>query len=149
MHLKKFNYLIIFFNPFISFGQNDPVKWEARYGERKDEIIVTANIEKGWHIYSQNINPEVGPISTSLSFSGGNNFELIGNPVEEGASEEYDKMFEAKVSSFENRAVFRQELKRNTPLKFQAPVKAEYTACNASQCFPAKTIELRVNVPKK
>ena len=36
-------------------------------GNNEYEAIVTANIENGWHIYSKDINPEVGAIPTELS----------------------------------------------------------------------------------
>jgi hypothetical protein len=149
MSLNNFVYLTILFGPLISIGQNDPIKWEVVYGETKSEIIVTANIDKGWHIYSQNTSPEVGPIATTLSFPVGKDYELSGKPIEEGAKVEFDKMFDAKVGSFENKATFRQEIKRKTPKGFQSPVKVEYTACNSSQCFPAKIVELIVVVPEK
>lgn len=148
MSLKNFFYCILF-SPLISFGQNDPVKWNAVYGDTKDEIIITANIEKGWHIYSQNVSSEVGPIATNFNFSSENNYELIGKPTEEGAKEEFDKMFDAKISSFENQAIFRQKIKRKNPAEFKSPVKIEYTTCNSAQCFPAKTIELLLNAPGK
>ena len=48
----------------------EPVKWSTsveKISETEYLLISTANIDKGWHLYSQKV-PEDGPITTTFSF---------------------------------------------------------------------------------
>jgi thiol:disulfide interchange protein DsbD len=146
-------FLAAFLLPFCFFGQAvNPVKWEAKYNELANgegEIIVTASIEKGWHTYSQHISPDAGPVPTTVDFSPGSNYEMIGKAVEENVKEEFDKTFEMKIASFEGKAIVKQKLKRKNEKSFQTPIKIEYMVCNDKQCLPPKTIDLMLIVPAK
>ena len=139
--------------PFYFFAQvQNPVKWEAKYTELPNgegEIIVTATIEKGWHTYSQNISPDAGPVPTTVSFSPGSNYEMIGKSIEENVKEEFDKTFEMKIASFEHKAIIKQKLKRKNLKEFQTPITVEFMVCNDKQCLPPKTVDLMLTVPAK
>ncbi|MBK7667269.1 MAG: sugar transporter [Sphingobacteriaceae bacterium] len=151
--MKNWSFLVAFLLPFYFFGQGmNPVKWEAKYNElpnNEAEIIVTATIEKGWHMYSINLNPDAGPIPTTAIFSPGSDYEIVGKPIEEGVKEEYDKMFEMKIGSFDGKAIIKQKLKRKNTKSFQTPIKIEYMVCNDKQCLPPKTIDIMLVVPAK
>lgn len=151
--MKIWCFLIFFLAPFCFFGQGmNPVKWEAKYNETlngEGEITVTATIEKGWHTYSQNISPDAGPVPTTVNFSPGSNYEMIGKTIEENVKEEFDKTFEMKIASFENKAVIKQRIKRKNQKNFETPIKIEYMVCNDKQCLPPKTVDLILSVPAK
>jgi len=151
--MKFLSFLISLLIPFYSFSQaSNPVKWEAKYTESSNgegEIVIAASIEKGWHTYSQNISPDAGPVPTTINFSPGSNFEMIGKSVEEGVKDEFDKTFEMKIASFENKAIIKQKIKRKNLKEFQSPVKIEYMVCNDKQCLPPKTIDIMLTVPAK
>ena len=62
----------------------DPVDWNTaveKISETEYDLVITASIEAGWHLYSQNV-PEDGPIPTAFTFEKGDGFELVGTPVE-------------------------------------------------------------------
>lgn len=151
--MKKICFLIFLLTPFLFIGQTmNPVKWEAKYSESSNgegEIIAMASIEKGWHVYSINLNPDAGAIPTTVTYSPGNNYTIIGKPVEEGVKEEFDKMFEMKIASFEGKAIIKQKIKRKDMKAFQTPLKIEYMVCNDKQCLPPKTIDIMLAVPAK
>jgi thiol:disulfide interchange protein DsbD len=151
--MKKRVFLTLLLMPFYFFSQvQNPVKWEAKYTELPNgegEIIVSAEIEKGWHTYSQNISPDAGPVPTTVNFSPGSNYEMIGKSIEENVKEEFDKTFEMKIASFEHKAVIKQKMKRKNLKEFQTPIKIEYMVCNDKQCLPPKTIDLTLTVPAK
>ncbi len=151
--MKIWSFLVASLLPFYFFGQAvNPVKWEAKYIELANdeaEIIVTASIEKGWHTYSQHISPDAGPVPTTVDFSPGSDYEMIGKSVEEGVKEEFDKTFEMKIASFEHKAVIKQKLKRKNAKSFQTPIKIEYMVCNDKQCLPPKTVDIMLVVPAK
>ena len=151
--MKNWCFLMTFLAPLYFFGQvMNPVKWEAKYNELpngESEIIVTATIEKGWHTYSQNISPDAGPVPTTVNFSPGSNYELVGKAIEDNVKEEFDKTFEMKIASFEGKAIIKQKVKRKNLKSFETPIKIEYMVCNDKQCLPPKTIDLTLSVTAK
>jgi DsbC/DsbD-like thiol-disulfide interchange protein len=132
-----------------AWGQNqNPVKWTAVYksiSQNEGEVIITANIEKGWHTYSQRPT-DAGPIPTSFSFTPSKDFETIGTTQEENAHEEFVKAFDAKIFVFDGKAEFRQKVKvkkKGTVILFNV----DYMCCNDVMCLPPKTSQLSVKTP--
>ncbi|WP_353127755.1 protein-disulfide reductase DsbD N-terminal domain-containing protein [Parapedobacter pyrenivorans] len=125
----------------------EPVKWQ--FGAKKissDEAVVfmKATIDKGWHIYSQNIE-EGGPIKTSFTFSPSNEYALIGKPAEPKPKSKHEEVFGMDVSYFDKEVVFQQKIKLK---KGSTTVKGavEFMACDANQCLPPDEIAFTVAV---
>ena len=125
----------------------EPVKWQ--FGAKKinnDEAVVfmKATIDKGWHIYSQNIE-EGGPIKTSFTFSPSNEYALIGKPAEPKPKSKHEEVFGMDVSYFDKEVVFQQKIKLK---KGSTTVKGavEFMACDANQCLPPDEIAFAVAV---
>lgn len=139
---------------FASFLQaqapaQDPVSWTAVYkptGEQSGEIHITANIEKGWHTYSQRPT-DAGPISTTFSFVPSAQYALSGPAEESNVHEEFDKAFEARLFMFSEKAEFIQKIKLKSKSGFPITFSVEYVACNESMCLPPKTVRLLVKTP--
>jgi thiol:disulfide interchange protein len=116
----------------------EPVKWSFkvnRIGDTDAELLFTAAIDKGWHVYSQYV-PEKGPRPTIFTFDKAEGFQLIGKVKEGKAIEEYDPNFEMNVKSFAVKAVFTQKIKiiTNKPLKVTGIL--EFMCCDDHQCIP-------------
>jgi hypothetical protein len=145
--------IFTFFTALLAFLSShsqtqNPVSWTAAYksiSATEGEIIISANIQKGWHIYSQDTT-SAGPIPTSLIFDGSKNYQLIGKAIETGAHEIFDKAFGAKISSFSDKAELKQKIKIISKPGFAIPFKIEYMSCNDMMCLPPKTIDLSVKV---
>ena len=45
---------------------HNPVTWN--FAVEGNEFVFTADIEEGWHLYSQHLPPDDGPIPTSFNF---------------------------------------------------------------------------------
>jgi len=118
-----------------------PVKWTVKIKKLKNneyDLFYKANIEKGWHIYSQE-KVEDGPVPTTLTFlNKGDGYSLIGNVREGKGHTAYEKVFKKEIKSFEKKAIFRQKIKIN---KDAAVIKTalEYMVCNDGQCLPPET----------
>ena len=124
----------------------NPVSWSAVYksvSATEGEIIISADIQKGWHTYSQR-GTDAGPIPTSFSFVASNNYELVGKTEESNAHEEFVKAFDAKIFVFTGKAEFKQKIKLKAKAGFAIPFKVEYMTCNDMMCLPPKTIDLSV-----
>jgi thiol:disulfide interchange protein len=115
-----------------------PVKWGWKAEPLKSNeynLVFTASIDKGWHLYSQFIG-EGGPVPTAFTFEKNSDVQVIGKPTEISShvTEGMDDMFGVHVKKFDERVVFTQKVKvlNNTTLKGSV----EYMVCDDSRCLP-------------
>jgi len=149
--MHKARFLLLLFS-FLTLSANsqiyDPVTWNFGYERKGDnlyELVFTAAIEEGSHIYSMDI-PEGGPIPTSFSFDTMPGFSLLGKVFEVKNPEEiFDEAFEMKIKSFSNNAEFRQKITGSSP-SFTVSGAVNYMACNNVTCSPPKDVEFEINI---
>jgi thiol:disulfide interchange protein DsbD len=126
----------------------DPVTWSFDYerkAENSYELIFTAIIEKGSHIYSMDV-PEGGPISTTFAFDTLPDYTLEGTAFEVTTPEElFDEAFGFRIKSFSNKAEFRQKVKSTAP-SFSVSGIVNFMSCNNVTCSPPKDVEFRIQV---
>jgi len=122
-----------------------PVKWTFTAEQKGAEatLVLKARIDKGWHLYGQNIAPG-GPIPTSFKFTTDKNFSLTGKTSEPSAEEVYDPNFDMKVTYFADEAVFRQKVKLNTGESFVIRGSVEFMVCNDQMCLPPDEVEFEI-----
>ena len=96
----------------------DPVTWDFRYekkGENIYDLIFTATIQSGSHIYSMDI-PKGGPITTTIQIDTLPGYSIDGKPYEVTRPEEvFDEAFGFKIKIFNEKAEFRQKITGNSP----------------------------------
>lgn len=148
--MKKLLLIILSIIGLSTYAQmaKSPVSWKASYVDLKNgegEIIYTATIEPKWHIYSQKINGE-GPIPTSFAINSSKDFLKIGEVTEEGSHEIYDNSFDLKLNVFDNKAIFKQKIKRNNKKSFVIKTSVEFMVCNDVQCLPPTMVDLEITV---
>lgn len=104
------------------------------------EIIFTATIDNGWHVYSTELG-DGGPISATFNAEALSGVEVLGKltPVGKELSA-FDKMFEMQVRYFEKSAQFVQKLKL-TGGDYKVAGYLEYGACNDENCLPPTQVE--------
>ncbi len=122
-----------------SFSQVlNPVKWTYSVKQIDDanaELIFSAKIDKGWHLYSQYME-EGGPIVTNFIFNKDKNYALNGKTSEPKPESEYDDMFKMTVKYFNSQAVFKQKIKILSKTDFSVKGNFEYMVCNDGSCIP-------------
>lgn len=127
--------LIIFliFISTLSFGQSK-IQWGYSYNKEQKAIEIEATIADGWHLYSQHINNEIGPVPTSFLFTENTQIKLIGQVTEPLPIQKYDENFEALLDFFEGKVVFIQRVvtKGNTTISGSVT----YMLCNETMCLP-------------
>lgn len=136
--------LIVSFLAFAAYAQiQEPVKFKTELKNVSAtgvEIVFTASIEQGWHVYSTDLG-DGGPISATFNTDKLTGAQLDGKlrPVgKEIAS--FDKLFEMDVRYFEHTAQFVQKLKL-TGGDYQVTGYLEYGACNDENCLPPTQVE--------
>ena len=139
LHLKSSYFFLFLILSLNSFSQVlNPVKWTysvKQINENSAELILTAKIDKGWHLYSQNME-EGGPIVTNFIFDKNKNYELVGKTSEPKPESEYDDMFKMTVKYFNTQAVFKQKINILSKKDFVVKGNFEYMVCNDGSCIP-------------
>lgn len=97
------------------------------------DLTFIANIEPGWHLYSQIETPD-GPLPTLFEFEKSKDFKLIGKTKEPKPHEAAEPVFDNQVLRFfENSATFTQRIKALAP-SFEVKGFVDGMACNESMC---------------
>ena len=125
-----------------------PVKWTyeaVKTSDKQYNIIITANVDAPWHIYSQFVKK--GPVPTTLQFAKNPLVVLNGTTKEVGKLEkQFDKNFGAVIGSFSGKVQFIQAiaLKVNTKTKLTGTI--EYMVCNEERCLPPTKQSFEVDI---
>ena len=134
--------ILMIFGAFFFFNImaqiKDPVKWTAASRKKANgyEVVITANLPKPWHIYSQNTG-EGGPVATNFKFTKNPLITFDGGVKEVGnLKENYDKLFDTKVKYYGDKVDFVQTVKVKGNVKTNVNVTVEYMTCDDSQCLP-------------
>lgn len=147
--LFTFSFLLLFANMLFAQMVKSPVEWTAsskKIGDKTYEIRLVANVDKGWHIYSQN-TPEGGPIPTNISFTKNPLMTTQGSTKEIGKMEQrHEKLFGVDVKQFSDKVEFVQVVKLKANVKTSAEVAVEFMTCNDKTCLPPSTKKFTVAI---
>ena len=145
--MKKllFPFVLLLFAVAVQAQIQDPVKFNSELkilAADEAEVVFTAAIDKGWHVYSTDLG-DGGPISATFNVEKIFGAEVVGKlkPVGKEIST-FDKLFEMKVRYFENMAQFVQKLKL-TGGAYQIEGYLEYGACNDENCLPPTQVPFK------
>ena len=126
-----------------AMAQQNPVHFSVQQKQvspTEVEVIFTAKIDQGWHVYSTNL-PADGPTSASLHVDKAEGVTPVGKLTTRGKElNVYDKTFEMKLRYFENSVGFVQRYKI-TAKTYSIKGYLEYGACNDEMCLPPTQVE--------
>ncbi|NNE15947.1 MAG: hypothetical protein HKN51_13265 [Saprospiraceae bacterium] len=127
----------------------DPVKWDFSIEDNKDgtyNLIYTADIQKGWTVYSQ-FSSDEGPVPTYITFEDEDAVEIIGDADETG------KKKQGPDPLFDNVEVIK--FLGGTPFQITQKIKPKngddiagyitYMACDDKGCLPPNPIDFVFN----
>ena len=121
----------------------EPVKFKSELktlAAGEAEIVFTATIDKGWHVYSTDLG-DGGPISATVNVEKISGATVVGKLQPKGKEiASYDKLFEMNVRYFESTAQFVQKLKL-TGGDYKIEGFLEFGACNDENCLPPTQVE--------
>lgn len=134
-----------------SSGVLDPVKWKLNttvLEGNKALLTYTANLEKGWSIYSQDLENLDGPVPTSFSFDKNENVKWVEGSLKETSEHTYegfDKMFEMNIKKFKESVMFTKEIditKKEGVLKGYL----EFMSCDDEKCLPPAFVDYEIDL---
>ena len=145
--MKKFiSFLLLSFVVYALQAQiQEPVKFKTELNTLSDteaEIVFTATIDQGWHVYSTELG-DGGPISATFNVDKKSGLEPVGKlkPIGKEVAT-FDKLFEMKVRYFEGSAKFIQKVKL-TGGAYEIEGYLEYGACNDESCLPPTEVPFK------
>ena len=119
----------------------DPVHFTSQLTELSDgeaEIVFTARIDDGWHVYSTRLG-DGGPISATFNAVTMDGVETVGELKPRGQEQQsFDRLFGMQVRYFEHAATFVQRIRITKP-RYVIDCYLEYGACNDQMCLPPQT----------
>jgi hypothetical protein len=148
MHrLKMWKYILPFIlsNSLSALAQTE-VKWDGQYDIQQKRLTILASIPEGWHIYSQYIAPEVGPVPTSFLMKTSSGIKCIGTVAQPTPIQQYDDAFGAMLDYFEGDVTFNQQLKVKKAGTVQCTVS--YMMCDKTMCLPPTEKQLQITINK-
>ena len=114
------------------------------------EIVFTATIDPGWHVYSTDLGND-GPIEATFNATKMEGAEKVGKLTPRGnAIKKFDNMFGMELKYFEHSATFVQKIKFTKP-QYDIDCYLEYGACNDEMCLPPTQVDFKQkgNAPVK
>ena len=148
--MKKFIFAILLLTAsFQSQAQKaGPVKWTfqaVKTADKQYNIIITANVDAPWHIYSQFVKK--GPVPTTVQFAKNPLVVLKGATKEVGNLEKkFDNNFGAVIGSFGGKVQFIQSVTLKVTTKTKLTGTVEYMVCNEERCLPPTKQSFEVDI---
>jgi thiol:disulfide interchange protein len=151
----KFNKILLLFTVLIFLSSSifaqifKPVKWTfktKRISDNESELVFEAKIEKGWHLYSQFLPSDQGPVATTFNFERNSSYELLGKVKEGKAIKKYDQNFEIDVYYFKDQATFTQKVKVSSIKSFRVGGYVTFMVCDDQRCLPPEDVTFSFDV---
>ena len=145
-----FSLVLILLYAGISAQIKDPVKFKYTVNTLPNdeyEAVLTATMDKGWHIYSQDL-PEDSGIPTEMKVSSKDGITLIGKVVEVGKKiDEFSEAFGAQIVYYSNTAQFKQKFKlKNNSKPANIIAEITYQTCDDRVCLAPNTLEFEQKI---
>lgn len=121
-----------------------PIKWTFEVEDENDTsavLVATADLDEGWHLYSQHLESDMGPIATEFVFTPSEAYSLVGETVEGEAEVVYDPNFDMDLGMFSGTPRFRQTVVKHSDIPFKVSGYVTFMVCDDKQCLPPEDLD--------
>lgn len=129
-----------------SWAQGSQVSFthsEKKLSATETELVFSATIADGWHIFSTDVPPG-GPTPTTLNIEQIEGAKTVGTLVGKGnQKEEYSDDFGMTLRFYEHAATFHQRFKL-IGNSYHIKGYLRYAACNDQMCMPPRSVEFEI-----
>lgn len=131
-------------------SQPEVVDWVFRIESGQQDtatVVMTAEIDPGWYVYSQYLGSDEGPIATKITFDEAESISFFGKPEETGTLVDgFDEIFGMQIRKYRHTMEIRQ--------RFLLPKGANqisgtvlFMCCDHEQCLPPREVEFSLELP--
>ena len=148
---KFFSAVILLFVSVAAFAQSGTkVKWDysvKKIGDKKYEVRMIANIQPGWHLYSQTQSADAIALPTTINFSKNPLLLVTGKPKEVGkVTDAFDKATQSRSRFYSNKVEFVQVVTVKSTVKTSLSGDVEFMVCDDKQCLPPDKAKFSVKL---
>jgi len=126
----------------------NPVSWtftSKKISDNVYEVQLAANIQNGWHLYSQTQPKDAIAIPTSFSFNKNPLVVLDGQVKESGKMEKFtDNDLGVSANQYSRQVVFTQKVKLKGKAKSNVGGNVTFQTCDDKKCLPPKTVNFSI-----
>ena len=134
----------------MAVSAQSPVTWTFSSKKLTDntyEIKMTATMEKGWHLYSQEQPEDAVAGPTTFTITSNPLIELVGKIKENGKMQKFhDKELGISANQYSEKVEFVQTIKLKGKVKTSFNGSVEYQTCDDKKCLPPKTVNFKVDL---
>ena len=146
---KLFSLLVLAFASMMATAQTaNPVTWTFNSKKISDnvyEVQMIANMQSGWHLYSQSQPKDAIAIPTSFSFTKNPLIEMDGKIKEMGKLEKFtDQELGVSANQYSKMVVFSQKVKLKGKAKSNVAGNVTFQTCDDKKCLPPKTVNFSI-----
>ncbi len=149
-------FLLVFGSaPFVTQAQVlTPVTWDIHLPETPlkagDEIdlVFKATIDEVWYLYTNDFDPDCGPLLTEIVFTNTRNFQPVGSLKAINSLAKHDEVFDCDVKIFKKKGEFRQRIKLlGNPLTIGGSIEGQVCTEIDGKCIPFSKDFYFENIP--
>lgn len=148
--MKKifFAFTLLFTVAIASAQVQSPVSWtfsSKKVSGNVYELLMTATIQNGWHLYAQMQPKDAIAIPTTFLFTSNPLVQLDGKVKEAGKLEKFvDKDLGVSANQYSRQVVFTQRVKLKGKAKSNVAGNVTYQTCDDKKCLPPKTVTFSI-----
>lgn len=134
----------------VSAQSKTKVSWaytSKKIADKKYELRLTASIQPGWHLYSQNLDKDAIALPTAISFNKNPLLLMQGKMKEIGKLiAEFDNATQSKSKYYKDKVEFVQVVTLKTKAKTSVSGEVEFMVCDDKSCLPPSKIPFTIAV---
>lgn len=146
--MKKSVFVSVMVFITMAVSAQSPISWTftaKKINTNTYEVHMTAAIQNGWHLYSQNQPEDAIAIPTTFTLTSNPLLEMVGKIKEDGKLEKFhDKELNLSANQYSKKVNFVQTVKLKGKVKTKFTGSVEYQTCDDKKCLPPKTVNFNV-----
>jgi thiol:disulfide interchange protein DsbD len=146
--MKKWLLSIVLISGSCFLYAQSPVSWSfntKKVSDKTFEVHLIANIQSGWHLYSQDQPSDAIAIPTSVSINNNPLLKLDGKVKEVGKMEKFtDKSLGVSAHQYSDKVDFVQVVKLKSNAKTNISGSVEFQTCDDKKCLPPKPVDFNI-----
>jgi thiol:disulfide interchange protein DsbD len=146
--MKKWLLILVLISGSWCLHAQSPVSWSfdsKKISDKTFEVHLVANIQSGWHLYSQNQPSDAIAIPTTVTINNNPLLKLDGTIKEVGKMEKFtDKNLGVSAHQYSNKVDFVQVVKLKSNAKTNVSGSVEFQTCDDKKCLPPKTVNFSI-----